>query len=973
MSVCTPYPKPRQVLWTEKKNPKTILLEIAENLAASEGPVRRSMDLKVKDTLDEIGKMAGLKPEEVVEKLVKNNFIGLDTVVDGQKLRVTSAKMPEMVLQEQVGPVLAAVKTAYQAQAGWIRNLAENFINRVDAGESALDAGLRFAKGVNDLNVMGKTIFDYDRVTGQNLLAQKLQNAGGVAEILGKQGLDHKAKVETIRQTSENVLTRVAKGFNSGTQEGIDDALATLEGLARLHKLANTPEQIAKMDNTFAMAGDMAWTMAQNGLLSGPATQSVNLASSINAIARPFMQLVPAAIASQFGGGARGSKMATAQAMAQISGMHGSFHDALKMAWKVLKEGRGIYGDFADLKATDAAFQGGWSAANFQQMAASASRGAYIMPDEHAQVFNWLGYAMTMPSKMLLAGDTFAKHMVLRGEVRAEGVRRAMLSGIDINDKAAMRQAFEAEKALAFKYDETSLGTEWELDKSYEWYSRIKQKADYATFQEANAPADAILSFLDSNQAVGLVARPFLPFVRTTLNILKQGFLDTTGIGLLMKTGKLPMSDGTWSIFKTQDEILKNFEGDPAEFYRMMGTAAFGMTLYASAFSMAASGQIVGGGPLRWSTQTNKKDMQEPWLRSKQAQGFSGTYQVKVGDTVIPFARFGEPFSTFLKMVVDIGEYSGYMTATEQDETATAWVSLVTRAMSNSTFLTGVDNFLTLVMDDRDPGQTKAVKAVQDWSGVYAPMGGLLNYVDQVQNPYQANYRVEGEGFVTDLESFWNVVTARYRSRMPGEDGGLPNMYDPVYGLPVNTQSGVGSMNAPDPFSLAVPFLPRGVKEADDLYEGIFKVMGQYRQWRPTDIPLTLAETQKMNQLAASFRINGKTKAEAMREVINTPEAQEVMKSSYGSRPGIENPVRERLREIEREYGMGILDTIAANDPNLAARKEIQKKLRAAKKAGDGEGQVAAKTQLKQLMQLSWRTERGLSNAPTVPSIPAGL
>jgi hypothetical protein len=605
-------------------------------------------------------------------------------------------------------------------------------------------------------------------------------------------------------------------------------------------------------------------------------------------------------------------------------------------------------------------------------MGAQVSKGAYVMPDSHAQAFNWLGYAMTTPARMLLAGDTFAKHMVLRGEVRAEAVARAMQSGIDINDPVAMAKAFAAEQGMAFKYDQTSLNTEWELNKSYEWYSRIQQKADYATFQEANAPADAILSFMDSNPAIGVLGRPFLPFVRTPLNILKQGFLDTTGIGLLMKTGKLPMSDGTWGIFKTQDEIFKNFGNDPAEFYRMMGTAAFGMTLYASAFSMVAGGQVVGGGPMRWSTRSDKKDMQEPWLRSKQAQGFSGTYQVRVGDTVVPFARFGEPFNTFLKMVVDIGEYSGYMTATEQDETATAWVSLVTRAMSNSTFLTGLDNFMSLVMDDRDPDQSKVVKGVQDWTGVYAPFGGMLNYVDQVKAPYQANYRVEGEQFITDLESFWEVLTARYRSRMPGEDGGLPNMYDPIYGQPVNTQSGVGSVNAPDPFALAVPFMPRGLAEADDLYAGVFKVMGKYRQWRPTNIPLTLAETQKMNQMTATFTVDGKTKAQRIREVLSSPGAQEFMKQPYGMK-GTDNPYKKAIMEIEREYGEGILEAMSQTDPNLAARRVAEGQLRQAKSNLDAEGQDRAKKVLKELRQFSWRSERGLSTAPTVPTIPDDL
>ena len=110
MTACRNKPLPRQVIWTQEKNPRTLLLEIAENLAQTEAPSRRTMKTKVQEGLEWIRDL-NLDPEEVVAKLVRNGFLGEPVpVVDGQKLRVVSAEIPETVVQEQVGPVLVAAK-----------------------------------------------------------------------------------------------------------------------------------------------------------------------------------------------------------------------------------------------------------------------------------------------------------------------------------------------------------------------------------------------------------------------------------------------------------------------------------------------------------------------------------------------------------------------------------------------------------------------------------------------------------------------------------------------------------------------------------------------------------------------------------------------------------------------------------------------------------------------------------------------
>ena len=65
-------------------------------------------------------------------------------------------------------------------------------------------------------------------------------------------------------------------------------------------------------------------------------------------------------------------------------------------------------------------------------------------------------------------------------------------------------------------------------------------------------------------------------------------------------------------------------------------------------------------------------------------------YSLKIPgtDTRIPLDRFGEPFSITLRMIADLGMYSGYMQRDEQDQAFGAWAGIASGGLFNASFAT---------------------------------------------------------------------------------------------------------------------------------------------------------------------------------------------------------------------------------------------------------------------------------------------
>lgn len=979
---CNIKASPRLLEWTEAMNPRTVLLKTVQKTVADKSLDRSTFQEAVARAGQWYDELRSIDLKETVDKLVEKGIIRLDP--DG----VQGYSQVGAVNIQDAAAGLVSLKQILQGSAAGLEDLASVLIAKTEAGEDAFDAARRFAHQAENAAVISSTILDYDKDFGQGLLLQQLQSNKSLREWMGKVGMTDADQKKEILKASTEMLTGSRDLINSGDPQSIIDGIRGIKNYATLVKEMGSPEKIIDLNNNRPGVGQMLWHVAVNGLLSRPATAVINISSGVYAFARPAFQMLgamPTAVSGVGPGGRKAAMESIQIAAAELSGMTEAVQSGFQLAWHTFVSGKAMYDVNTDWATIGTKFaeaeNGGWNGANFAAMGLPIQAG-----DTMWASMDMLGSVLSGPGRLLLAGDDLVKNSLWRGQMKAAGVRAALADGIDLSDKAAVAAKIQQQKEMMFNFDRPGLD-QWSIAEHFKNHSRTQgeylkmhQEVLTSTFQEETALSANIYKVLQT-PVIGPLMRPYLPFVKTPVNILKQGFIDSTGIGGLIKNGTLAISENRWNVFKYHDTIVKEAEKDPAAFYRYMGQVAFAGGLFATVHTMATQGMISGGGPARWSSgQTDeegkkipgsKAQMQAVWLNGRRALGFTDVYQIKVGDAVIPMSSFGEPFNTFAKMMIDIGEMSGYMDSREQDEGAAAIAGVIVSSMYQNSFLTGVKKFMDMVSDPDADGQ-KIVKGAQDYVGVYTPFGGLLNYVETVGDPYKKYVRPESpEQMASEWESFWMGFTAPIRARIPGMSADIPDQYDPVYGQLVPTNPGVGNQSYADPAMLAVPFLPRGLAEADPLWERLLQAAPGYRPYSANQKDLTKHEQMAMNRRSADFRIDGKTKAQALEELFSRPEVAATL-GPLGTISRVDKVVQGMVMEIENEYGKAILAEMAGQDRDLMQRIATRKLLsEASKKMDNGEETNQLATTLGQLKALAAQRDRGLPRPPQPMSIPA--
>lgn len=935
MAACTPKASPRLLNYTEQENPGSVLETLTKEVVSTAAPTRRTMADQVQSAAGFLQQLGFADPLQALRKIAGDGLLGDFTDMTGD---VLDFRISDKVNIDELAPKLAAVKVYYQSLGGGLQNLADALINKARAGEDVIEAGRAFAFQARGIAKLADFILDSDRKLGQGLLIQKFQSSEFGNWAVQRFKLDPRQLQQNAVINADDLLTRVAKGLNSGNDQQMNAAMRELLGYAELIRLSGSPENAAKMTNQLHNVGSMIWTVAVNGLLSSPATAVVNLVSGAYAVARPLMQL-GASWAWQGLGlprGQRGAQMAAAMAMAELQGISEAFGDAWRLGYRAFLDQRTLYSGNFDVSKVNEAFQGGWNAANINQL--TGNRLPIQQGETAWDMINLFGRVLTTPSNVLQASDDMVKHLVIRGQVRSNAVRRAIeRDGFDVlSDLKAMQDYFLRERELAFNFGAPNVKDEWQLKTTYDQYMRTMGEAKYATFQEDNEFANGVYKILET-PVLGPFLRPFIPFVRTPLNIMKQGFLDSTGVGALIREGRIEASQGTLDLLRVQDRIIKNAQSDPAAFFRHTGQVAAMGTLAATVYSLVMNGQLSGGGPGRWLNEQNKTELVEAYRQKRLGEGFPEPYSLKTPFGAIPLSRLGEPFAMPLKMIADLAEMSGYMSETEQDETMSMITYVMVGGLFNGSFLEGMNTLFELLFDE-DPAGKKTIRAAQDYASVFTPFGSLLGTIGKVTNPYREVFRgqTEEDAFWGGLPTMWEALTARVRSRIPGY-GNNPVMRDPIFGKPVPITPGVGTYSLPDILQLAIPFMPRGAKEQDDLYADIYRLTGGYKPYKgPGGLDLTNAELQRLNQLQGEVYINGKTKAEALKEYMARPEVRAYMNTPFGMSRDVNTVFEEEFRRIDREYGSVAFQRLILENESLFRRNGLAEAVKGAKRAGDG-------------------------------------
>ena len=359
----------------------------------------------------------------------------------------------------------------------------------------------------------------------------------------------------------------------------------------------------------------------------------------------------------------------------------------------------------------------------------------------------------------------------------------------------------------------------------------VSQSTREATFQEANSWANAVNRVV--NKAPML--KPFVPFVRTPLNIIKQGFYESTffkplgeGIGALKDAATAAPTERMLAL---QKRLLQ----DPDESFRIAGQIGLTTVFGGAVWGLVMSGNMTGGGPGRWTVpevdgQKNPRALrraQQAWLAAGNVPysvRFPGT------DTWIPLDRFGEPFSITLRIIADLGMYSGYMQRDEQDQLFGAWAGIAASGLFNASFARGLYEFAGAFRgEDMDYLLSQQAR---NYMATQLPFGSLLAYLDRVGpggSPYKSVYQDTSmkDIFAIHEDAFGRGIFGKLADKIPGVTV-APELIDQLTGEPVPIVPGTGPTGL-NPLQQAIPLFPRNSK-ADDTWQTTMDILGSYTE-----------------------------------------------------------------------------------------------------------------------------------------------
>ena len=168
------------------------------------------------------------------------------------------------------------------------------------------------------------------------------------------------------------------------------------------------------------------------------------------------------------------------------------------------------------------------------------------------------------------------------------------------------------------------------------------------------------------------------------------------------------------------------------------------------------NGTITGGGPEQWATGYQARKAQQAWLAAGNVP-----YSIDVGNGVrIPLAKLGEPFATGLRMIADLGMYSGYMDRTEQDMNFAKIIGIMSAGIFEASFLQGLDDLMTIVRSGAEGNVDYELgRGVQNYVATQMPFGSLLAFADRLNNLIALHMRERRLARCsTSLRSRWVAV-----------------------------------------------------------------------------------------------------------------------------------------------------------------------------------------------------------------------
>jgi hypothetical protein len=540
--------------------------------------------------------------------------------------------------------------------------------------------------------------------------------------------------------SSEAIATRVRElvnGSDGALRQGNID-LARQIGALDDSTIGEIARKAPQMTNAQRMR-----TIIQSAMLTAPSTHVANITG--NAMGMVF-ETALRALAPMTTGGTGTVREGEATAM---------FAGQLQAFWDVIRAG-----DKFKAFWNTAEKSGGKAEMNaqhmFPKMAGSKNQGIRA-------VANVGDFLVKLPGGATNAMDNVFKYALTSGSLNATAFRKAM---DEVNAGALNR-----EDVVKRQRELVANPTDDMIDEA----GRLSEEATFSRSQETWTDSEGRSGpgwgkiMLNIRQAAerggpagGYASGVIMPFINTPANLMSYAFRSSP-LAPMMARYQKDLAEGG-----ARAEIART---------RMMAGSAIMWT----AFSLAASGQLSGGGPI---------DPQQRQLL--QRQGWQ-PYSVRVGDTWYSYSRL-DPMGTLFSIASDLGDIAlntdwDEMDSIEQwSEIAATTIGAIGNAYVNKSMLSGAADLFEFMGDPKRYGEQFVL------SKLSAPIPAIAGLGERLADPYAREPMVtpRESGGANDILSGLESFMQQAKTRIPGVSETLPIRRD-MWGRPQMQVSGMGT------------------------------------------------------------------------------------------------------------------------------------------------------------------------------------
>jgi len=552
---------------------------------------------------------------------------------------------------------------------------------------SSADNLSNLAKKIQTLEATGVDKFEFQKALNLHYAIQA-QVQGMTAEAgRALQAFRIPAKTEAFKvKQIGDVLKSMPEGVSP---EKMAAAIGSMEDVGQVTNFTRNVQRATTKDMFLE-----AWI---NGLLSGPQTHAVNTMSNMLTAMWQVPERLLAGTIGRIMPGPQAIK--EGEAIRQAFGLVEGFKDGIKLFTKTM-----VTGEPSDaLSKIELKRYRSITAENIKQLPVikKLAPNALEAGGMSARAVDFLGAGVRLPGRALMAEDELFKAIGYRMELNAQAYRMATDEGLKGTNLA--------KRIMEIKSDPETLAPNVHA-----------AAVDASRYQTFTKPLESkLLQALSKTDSAAL--RVVVPFIRTPTNIVKFAF-ERTPLAPFMKSVRTDIAGGG----AARDLALARI--------------SLGSMTMATVATLAASGQITGGGPT------------SPKLKAHLYNQGWQPYSVKVGDTYYAYGRL-EPIGMLFGLAADSTEIMGQLSDEERDSLATMIVGSISKNVTSKTWLRGVSDALEALNDSDRYGE----QWTRRLAGTVVPTG--VAQIERAMSP--------------EMEAV-NSYMDQIKSRIPGYSETLP-------------------------------------------------------------------------------------------------------------------------------------------------------------------------------------------------------